>query len=581
MKTPFSYFTFVSLYIITQYSAPALAKMPKILGMVPAPVVKSVVDPIAEIANEANKRDDFTAQAILSSVPDGAHNHPISPDCEPRRLEERILREAKSNSDVFKLYKSYFTNCAEELGYGSAKGLLGLGKFALAKYEFFKHPQVSRVNIVLDDGTIIPSILALKKDGQARPFIVVQCGVFCSAEESSSTKNYMMALFDESPFNVLILSSRSGMDFIESNHIMSLAGQAEAAQNMMLGKWLLEQAPFKNKISSLHYMGISLGGNSAMMEPLLNEDFKKRTGKFLFNSVTAICPVIDLESTLKNLVDSLVVGDIMYFMTKDHVLKAQKHLKDIPDLISKQNFPEKKELADKLAEWTAESLTRRGLATTRDEFWQQQNFFNFYRRTETPTLVWASRDDIVVKNKPNAGRLEKSLMLNFHRNMGVMNLDYGNHCGFSSVYGNPMTASILRSFVMFNSPEYKNEYKRFKQPATLPSPKIARHQTHLLQKWKFKANSDKVKLRYDVFNPSGDSSCADDVTGYANPQCVNTYEYNVKVSELQNYGAYIPETEVEAESLTRDFNARLELWAGSNILNGKNAAPSHIVWRGR
>jgi predicted alpha/beta-fold hydrolase len=574
---------FVGLSLAVLLSLTHKAQAFEVVGAIEIkPKQSSGKDLIDVTAEKTKSSKGPQIQSLLSIVPDGGSLKPISPDCEPRRLEEKIFREAKSPQEVFKLYNSYFYNCAQELSDNSAKGLIGLANFSLHKYEFFKHPNVKRVLIELDDGTVIPSILAMKDDDRPRPFIVVQCGVFCSAEESASTKNYLMSLFDESPFNIVILSNRTGFDFISTNHIFSMGGHAEGLVGLKVGKWLREKSELRDRISSLHYMGISLGGNAAIMQSIYNEIEIQALGQRVFNSIASICPVLDLEATLRELVSSPVVGDIMYFYTRDEILKAQPYLKDIPDLITKSTFPGKSDLADKLGEWASESLTRRGLATAKEDFWKQNSFFNYNRNTSTPLLVWASKDDIIVHNKPNTGRLAIELNAKLHPNLGLINLPYGSHCGFSSVYGDAITATVLRSFVLFNSPEYKEKYLRKKKAIALKTPKIGFSEQHLQQVWKFKANKDKAKLTYKVFSPSKDfSQCSSASALKGSPECTTEYSYDIPITSLTDIGAYIPESDVQAEALTREFNSRVELWTSKLPINGSRNPASHIVWRDR
>jgi hypothetical protein len=539
-----------------------------------------LIDVITQMWDNPNYSKSVQIQS-KKNIPDGVNLRPVSPDCEPRRVEERILREAQNPQDVYKMYNNYFKNCEEELSLTSPKGVAGLIRFSQAQYRFTDHPQIKTLDIQLANGTRIPAVLALKPGNEKRPFVVVKCGVFCSADESSSTKNYLMNLFDESPFNILLLANRTAYNFIQKNNYFSIGGDAEGYETSLVGKWLLEESPYKDLISSLHFMGISLGGNSAMMQPFYNELNKTNNGESIYKSVSAICPVVNLQDSLNALINSPVTGLPMYYLTKKELILDKNHLYDIGDTINENDFPIKDELTESLGGWAALSLTRRGRPINTNDFFAKNNFFNYQIKTSTPTLVWASKDDMIVYNNVNAGRLKASNYLSLHPQMGVVNMNFGNHCGFNSVYGNAASSMVLRSFVLYNSPEYREQYRRQKVAMDLPFPRLRKFEKHIQQKWLVKENSDLVNLKYKLFKPANNyEKCPIHNIWYALPDCYEEITYNVPIEKLKTMGVQkIPQNAAEAQALTRELNSRIELWGPRFPINGKPFDPQYIVWR--
>lgn len=533
-----------------------------------------------ELANEGRKEQAVVqVQDLWNVIPDGTNPHTISPGCDPHRLEEAALAKKLTTAQYYKVVKQYFAKCQTELT--SKKGLGALVEFARFQYLFFQNPQVKKFPVKLDDGTIVPAILALKQDTRPRPLVVIRCGVFCSAVQSTSVMSYMIHMFDQSPFNVLFLANQTGMDYIYANKKVTLGGWSEGYESLMVGKWMQEKWEHRDRISSVHLMGISLGGNAAVFGASFNDKYLLNNGQKVFKSVAAICPVISLKPTLDYLYSTQVVGRVFASNTKDHFSEAREYVKDVPDLLVDELIPTKRtDMPNYIAGLASASLQRRGIASTTSSFFKSNNFWNLTEEVKTPLLVWASKDDSIVNNTINAQVMVDDDIYEKSSNVSVLNLKYGNHCGFSAAYGFQASAAVLRTFVLNHSPEFVDSYAQEGQMKwTFGSPSLSSSYQHVEQSFKFYNQSDKVTVNFKIFNSRGGSNCSSNGPWSAPLHCLANMEYTVPVSALKAMGARVPRTTVEAQALTREFNTKVEFRTGGKPLNGTRSSDIVVSWR--
>ncbi|MDG0818065.1 alpha/beta hydrolase family protein [Bdellovibrio svalbardensis] len=534
---------------------------------------------LTEVAQKADP-DQATTQSFLEEIPDGLSTKDISPACDPKIFEDSVLSKKRSSAEYFKLAKDYFKRCEYELSARSPKGVIALLKYSMYKYPFLQHPQVSEFTMKLSNGVQLPAIMALKQDGRPRPLVVVKCGTFCSASESPSMKAYLMSLFDQSPFNVVLLASQTGLDYMALNHVVQLGGYSEGYEALLAGKWLKEQWAYRDRISSMHLMGISLGGSAAIYGATYNDMYPQTDGSKVFSSVAAICPVVSLKPTLEHLYSSFIVGPIFAKLTKNQFMDARGDLADVPDLLVEGRIPKKTaEMADFLGELTSTSLQRRGIASTPSSYFKSNNFWNLRTKIQTPMLVWASKNDIIVNNKINARVIEQDDYYEKSPNVGVLNLSYGSHCGFHGAYGPLAASTVLRTFVMSHSPEFSANYQQNTTPWNFGFKKMYSVEEHVGQSFEFASKSSDVKVSFRIFNWSG-KQCQEQGPWAGNGMCITTKSYTVPVTSLKQLGARVPRNNIEAQTLSREFNTKVEFRTkDQKPLNGSSASEFVMTWR--
>lgn len=524
--------------------------------------------------------DKPNVQGFLEEVPDGLNTKDISPACDPKAFEDSVLAKKNSSAEYYKMLKDYFKNCQNELSKNSWKGILSLLKYSFFQYHFFDHPQVKELTIKLSNGIQVPAVVALKQDPTPRPLVILKCGVFCSASESPSMKAYLMSLFDQSPFNVVLLANQTGLDYMALNHYVSLGGWSEGLETLEVGKWLQEKWEFKNRISSLHLMGISLGGNAAVFGAAYNDLYPRTDGSKVFSSVAAICPVISLRPTLDHLFNSPIIGNIFATAAKQQFLDARGDVTDIPDLLADNKIPKAtSEMTDFIGQISSTSLQRRGIASTSASFFKNNNFWNLKNKVNTPMLVWASLDDIIVNNKINAQVMEYDDSYEKSPKVGVLNLPYGSHCGFSAAYGMLASTVVMKTFVLNHSPEFIDKYSQQQMNWDYGFKKLYPTEQHVGQSWHFTENSDQVKVSFRIFNWNT-NACYEQGPWGVGTNCVTTREFSLPISALRNMSARIPRNRAEAEALSREFNAKVEFKTKDlKSLTGSKATEFVMVWR--
>lgn len=524
---------------------------------------------------------DYQGNDFFESIPLGLGNSIVSPSCDPKQFESEIFQEKLSTKQYFQKLNMYFRYCQRELNRNAVPGSLGLVRFSKVIYPFLSHPQVSSFLIKLSNGTKVPAILALKRDPRPRPLVILKCGVFCSAAQTASLKNYLMKIFDQSPFNVLILANQTGMDYIYHNKRILIGGWTEGEEVIEVGRWMKENWEHRSRISSMHLMGISLGGNAAMFGASYNDQLALPNGIRVYNSVVAICPVVSLGPTLGKLYESQFVGRIFEKTTKEHFLEARNYVKDVPDLISEKSFPSSRvDIPEYIGSLVVNSLTRRGIDIDSKKFFFNNNFWNISKNVKTPLLVWASKDDSVVNNRVNTQVVEHDDSYKNSDQVGVLNLMYGDHCGFSTAYGLQASSMVLRTFVLQHSPEFSGQYNKKKSVRwSYGFNKLAPQQEHIEQIWQFFSKNDKVRIQFKIFDWNKYSECSEKGPWDSPERCVHKREYWIPVSDLKELGARMPRTEAEAQSITREFNAKVEFLSNRKSIKGTNNKDFSMTWR--
>lgn len=534
---------------------------------------------IKEIIKE--NLNEIDVKKVVGKVPVGLSTKPITPQCSPKKLEELALSTAINSSQYAKIIKKYIQDCGEELSSNSHNGLLGLLEYSTYEYSFLNHRSISLKKFTLPSGRVVPAIVAIRSDGQVRPMIIIRCGVFCGADVSASTKTYLMHLFDQSPFNVVLLANHTAADYIQANNMASMGGWIEGKESWDFGQWLKYQSSYRSIISSLHFVGLSLGGNAAIIGSYYNDIFPDVYGDKVFNSVTAVCPVVSLKPTLDKLYGRTVVGRVFSSFTKNHFYSLRSYLYDVSDLVTEDLMPKDKEkLPDYLGYLMSTALNRRGIASTPDSYFKSNNFWNIKNTISTPLLAFASKDDFIVDYILNTKVLNDDDRYEKVESTGVIPVEYGTHCAFSASYGFEFTSLVLRDFILINSPEFKSKYMsigNMNWPAKYPN--IKNSSIHIEQVWKFEPKSEKAKVVFSIFDKNKSWKCQTLSPWNKNRDCVTTETVIIPIESLRDLNAYFPQSSSEAESLSREFNAKAEIVKNGIPISGTNASKFSVRYR--
>ncbi|HND84721.1 MAG TPA: hypothetical protein PLU50_02895, partial [Pseudobdellovibrionaceae bacterium] len=423
--------------------------------------------------------------------------------------------------------------------------------------------------------------LALRPGSSKRPLVIVQCGVFCNGNNTASVRDAIMNYFDSSPFHVLVVANRSGTKFVENNKIFSIGGYVEGWELHKLGSWIRKQPELMAKISSLHLAGISLGGNAALYAAQFNEKVDANSSTKVFQSVAAICPVVDLAATLDfhfsrvkevtaekpNLVRTVLTlagnaaqGEnvVEKVISESFTKEVRKHLefsqKAIPQMDSVPLAPS--DLLNYISEKSIKFLSDKSNVANTDAWKRSNNFHELKSEIKTPVFVLAAGNDSIVNTNINAGKL----MPKDNQNLAVQILPDGDHCAYGAAYGQKFYATILRDFVILNSPELKQSFKIEKlskeYPLVLP-PKLT-DSVHAKQWVEIKKDSQKIDVHFALLDQEQGEVTAE-----------------IPVVDLKKYGIITPTSEAQAQQMTRELNARLTFVFGQGTLFTNVKAKDH------
>lgn len=532
---------------------------------------------------EAHQKTEFK---VPTWTPTGAQQNPVRRDCHPRKFEDRYLAFNGTEREKLELMRDYFANCGESLSRNQHKGFLSLLALEKAQYKIFDNPNIQPVRLSFANGESLTGYLGLKADGLSRPFVVIRCGLTCGAGESASTKAFTSHLFDQSPFNILVLASHTSEGNARDNHRLVFGGYYEAQEMHEVGKWIRFAAPFRHLVGSLHMAGISLGGHTALYSALyndfnpINEDLK------VFNSVIAYCPAINLQPTIHDL---LTGGGLVGGFTRQEVWniirRSYQDIPDIQDLVDLNRDPTSPELIHIMGTAAARYLSRKpagsGLFPFKDkpvtniwDLWSVNQFINQSEGIETPTLVWSAEDDSVIDFALNGKAIMQKHPYPGKSRLMVLNTPNGNHCAHSTVYGWETTATVLRTFIQDHSFDFYIKRKKVEFSLILPDPSLPQDHLHMLQEWKALKDRDVFEIKYTIFD--GEKNCKH--PGNSSPACYYQKTMILRFADLP-MTLDVPKTETEAEILTRWANANFEIHGntGGRLIESKER-PAKLVY---
>lgn len=520
-----------------------------------------------------------------SQFPNGTQKSASPKNCQPF-IFEKELSQAQSPKNFSEKLNALFSTCESSWQNMNTPGIPGLLEFASAEYNFAENSKIQSIDFEFKNGFHLKGFIATKDFSTKRPWVLIKCGVFCAAEESASMRNFMMNLFDESPFNVLILGNRTGEDFIKDNQIVSVGGLYESADFFVIANWLKKHSLYGNTVSSLHVLGISLGGSASIMAEKYHSLYENDPDDALISSYLAICPVVDLEPTIQNMFAPGLKGEIFSRLTWNQLMNTKNRLSEDKDLFKSSRRPTGEEFVELFSnlgvraglrmQSNANYFGKHPHVASIPSYWSLSNFTEQAQQIDKPLFVWASKDDMIVSNKINTESLAKTGLIN-SQNLALTNVNYGNHCGFATAYGHSVTSSILRSFILSQSPEFNSSINYHVKDFKLGKSILGFGETHLRQIWTASENSQWVKLQFELYSTRGES-CLFNLPNDKYSECKTSRTQKIKISDLP-IKIDIPKTKVEALALNRYLNTHLKLFYDNSPIELTENEPNKILWR--
>lgn len=387
---------------------------------------------------------NFVYERLLDWNPTGQRVK-YSAVCDPELWSQRLLDPLLSNVQLQgALLQKYFQDCDKELKTHSSSTFL---KMMTMRMDFKNHPFLHRVKVHLPGDIRLRGLLALKGDRKKRPMVVLRLGIFGGTEELLAERYLLLQLFEQSPFNLLILDNMSSPEFIADNSRFSFGGYDEGLQNIIVAKYLRDPLePLSQIVQSLHFVGVSLGGHGVLYASLLNELNQKPIQSFL-----GICPVVHLRPSLKNLNGSSLRQKLINLWAASRMKGLREKNADLRQASSFTFMSSVDEFLHKnytggLSYYSGIRLPKG--VEDRPDFRKLNDFWWAYNEVKAPVLILATEKDEVVPFALNSKFLKK-------KNIKIVSFNEGEHCTFPIPYQWGAFTSLLQSYILSHSSGFK------------------------------------------------------------------------------------------------------------------------------
>lgn len=404
--------------------------------------------------------------------PSGASRR-FRPACDPSLWQQASLQKPVSQEEWTTHLEKFLQDCDQDWETGQ-RGLLSntIGIMSL-KLHPSRYPYGRHVILKLPHQIRIKGLLAMKTDGKRRPLVIFRTGIFSNTQEFYPERYLFLQMFEQSPFDVLVLESSSGSEFLKHNTDYAVGGFDEGLQNYWIARQLQSpQEPISRLISDVHMMGMSMGGHGVLFSALLNEQTKKP----VFQSALAFCPLLNMQETLDYHRSQGFSMDILNYYASRRLKVLRER---IPELQEDQFIP-------RFFDWIrahyqgpliAEGGHLPGIHLPEgmqkvledphrpeDLFWRLNHFWPWYENVKTPVVIFSTRKDPIVSWFLNAGRIEDHRMQFRDSNLKLFSFSQGYHCSLPVAYDWGVLATLFQTYFMRMSPSLNLQTKIQKIP---------------------------------------------------------------------------------------------------------------------
>jgi hypothetical protein len=562
------------------------------------------VETTAETPDSLGAETEFKKirQYLLSAaaiIPTGEQSDPVPMDCRAEFLRTEIQSARENIDGIASSLQRYLQKCEKILARNNDRSFFSLLQIELLKYKIENLEAAYPFRMTTPVGGVLQGFIFVK-DEKPRPWVIIKCGVFCGYGNDTRTLNMIMHLFDEGPFHVMVLNNNMSVSNIIQNKRVNVSGFFEGQELLHAAYWLKYISPYRSNVHAIHGMGISLGGSASLHAARLNDQNLVR-GEKLFQSMIAYCPVVNTYPTYRDLFRNHAIGQLFSFRTWHILQTVYDHVDDLNQIVPLNRKPKVREIPLMLSQIGWRFLNQRG----RDEFlnpfridnpftdmasmWAANNYKDLAQKLKTPTLVIASNDDSVVKTEINSHTLLDQFQTDPDTLLRVLEFQHGNHCGPSLVYGWKPLSQILRSFYL----NYSNQNEAVESTLKLNnfSAPIYLRVGEIIVDYAWQASHKHENLRLTLKTWSSQEAprgCGmrSETSSQRKPQnrnpytsersCYFTTQTTLPYRLLSGWGIAKPKNDTEAQKLTRDLNANLELLNNGAPIYGTAKTPNQV-----
>ncbi len=535
----------------------------------------------------------------FSNTPKGKPIRANPNECSALELKNEMAVASKDARGQAQTIQNFMNRCDEVLRPFSEDRILAILRLAEGNYPLAGRDNLREIVLHLPYKTKVHGLLAIKDTDRPRPMVIMICGSGCNLSDSAA-RFFLTQTFDTMPFNVLILPSLSGSDFIKDNRGFGLGGFEEGRQTFEVVRLLGElDSPFRNIITSFHIVGTSLGGNGALFTAAYGSFNNQYLVGPKINSVIGYCPVVDLKASLMDLDRDDPTGKYFTGLISETILKNFAYVfgssADMPTLykpgkkqsvpfLEKYIYPRYKVLSQ-INEFQLAPMTQADLDTP-ETFWNANNFLNYFSKITVPTLLLYSQDDFIVSPKLNSQALQSALDQSPNPLVNVVGVEKGSHCAASEIYGDDIIDGALENFILSQSPEF--DYASGARDLELSQLKGFKNiELNLDEKFfgydlEAKKGSTSAELTLKIWNPhhtDGSLRCSEWEPFHAYEGCFRQAYLQLPLKSFFPFIDGKVSSKENAQSLTRWLNRRvhLETKTGLEPVN-TTAFPSVAKW---
>lgn len=522
---------------------------------------------------------------LLGYTPDGSYNNHLTPQCYHSEVTRMVSSYDGPTSNLAKTLQSWANRCERELSRYRTNPISTVLRFANPNYELTANT-LKTVDIEFKDQSKIKALVGLKSG--KRPLVIFKSGVYGNAEDGSVTKNFFMHLFEESPFHMVFLANVTGTDYMKDNGAVALGGMDEGRQIIKLVEMLNQDDRYKDLIEDVHVVGVSLGSHGVLYSSLYNS---LSNSEYKIKSATALCPVVNLQPTIKSVFKVSVAGIYYAILTSQAFKEVYNHVPVLKQYLNSSGIWTQEQMYHASTQatlahykgkteetpWDYAPYVGRKVSSLED-FWEYNNFINQADKVTTPTLIVHSRDDFLVQSAFNSDDLLRKTQ-NDNSQIGIVEFQNGAHCGLNVATGWGTISSMLRSFILKHS-TYKEETGE-KMAVSFKSPTM--NSNHKISKFTFAAekNKSQAEVEIEYFDASltapGGKSCKRFDPLFAAKECYRKKTEKVDLSLLASLGVKVPQSSFETQRLTRWLNTHATLVnKNSEVILGSNLWPTSI-----
>jgi len=380
-----------------------------------------------------------------------------SKDASSEKCNSEIWKQRQAAGQGFQKFseslQKYLNECEFEIKTGWDDPFSNTYKTMMSQAEFDpkNYPRGRFVFFHLN-GVKLKGFLALKDDQKPRPMVILRLGIFSNSSEFLPERYLFRQLFEQSDFNMLILESNSGQEFLHRNHALAIGGFDEGIQNFQVARLIQERSqPLSRLVSKVHLLGVSFGGHGVLYSALLNDLNRKPKSKPVIASVLTMCPLVNYRDTLDVHLSQGVLRWFVEYWAKHRMKMSEAVLPGFDSeriLSSLVDRADQKYLGPK--SWARDVVLP---SFTREEeirYWKANDFWKFYRGIQTPVLIFATEKDPLVLYDLNSKRLKNGYIPLENSQLKVISFSRGYHCSFPGSYmWQPMKNMVEQYYLSF------------------------------------------------------------------------------------------------------------------------------------